>query len=138
MDGIVVALQGRLGGDPETRYLPNGSEVLQFSIAPNDSRAPEGQTEWVRVSIFTEKLADGVADKLQRGVEAYVEGRLQLNRWEAQDGAQRAGLRVNAWTVQSMGAIGRRGAPRARQDAYGDTPRMMPQSMALGGGGAAA
>src|SRR4051794_2346763 len=63
MDGIHVAFEGRLGGDPETRFLPNGSEVLQFSIVPTDSRAADGAPEWVRVSIFAEKLSEDVVEK---------------------------------------------------------------------------
>jgi single stranded DNA-binding protein len=120
MDGIVCAFTGRLGGAPDTRFLSNGSEVLQFSIVPNDSKAADGAAEWVRVSIFAEKLAEDAVTKLTKGCEAYIEGRLQLGRWQGQDGAQRAGLRVNAWTVQPMGQIGhRRAVPaerlRARQ-----------------------
>jgi single-strand DNA-binding protein len=130
MDGIVVALQGRLGGDPETRFLQNGSEVVQFSIAPHDSKAADGAAEWVRVSIFADKLDEHAVAKLSKGAEAYIEGRLQLGRWQGQDGAQRAGLRVNAWQVVPMGQIGRRGSAPART-ADPDRPRMMPQSMAI-------
>jgi single-strand DNA-binding protein len=108
MEGLHVAFTGRLGGDPETRFLQNGSEVLQFSIVANDSKAPEGAPEWIRVSIFAEKLPEDAAAKLNKGAEAYVEGRLQHGRWQGQDGTQRCGLRVNAWAVQPMGQIGRR------------------------------
>jgi single stranded DNA-binding protein len=113
MDGLHVAFTARLGSDPETRFLQNGSEVLHFSVVPNDSKAPEGAPEWIRVSIFTEKLTNDIAAKLSKGCEAYIEGRLQLGRWQGQDGTHRAGLRVNAWTVQPMGQIGRR-APAQR------------------------
>lgn len=124
VDGIVCCFTSRLGVDPETRFLANGAELVQFSVLPNDSKAADGAGEWVRVSIFREKLEDVVAAKLTKGVEAYVKGRIQLGRWQAQDGTQRAGLRVNAWLVQPMGQIGRAGralrafpsqsAPRAR------------------------
>lgn len=51
MDGIVVALQGRLGGDPKTRFLQNGSEVLQFSrmrAVRVAERTPTGGQGWRR------------------------------------------------------------------------------------------
>lgn len=99
-------------------------------MVPNDSKAPEGTPEWIRVSIFSEKLLEDTAAKLNKGAEAYIEGRLQLGRWQGQDGTQRAGLRVNAWTVTPMGQIGRRAAPVARTGDP-DRPRMMPQSMAI-------
>lgn len=130
MDGIIVALQGRLGGAPETRYLPNGAEVLHFAVAPNDSKNTNAPPEWVRVSTFTEKLADGVVEKLSKGTEVYIEGRLQIGRWEGQDGVQRAGLRVNAWQVVPMGQIGRRN-DRGRPRTAGFDSRPMPQSMAI-------
>jgi single-strand DNA-binding protein len=129
MDGLHVAFTGRLGGDPETRFLQNGSEVLQFSIVPNDSKTPEAAPEWIRVSIFTEKLTEDTAAKLSKGAEAYIEGRLQVGRWQGQDGTPRTGLRVNAWTVQPMGQIGRR-AP-GRRPAHSDGPAMMPQHAAI-------
>jgi single-strand DNA-binding protein len=132
MDGIIVALQGRLGSDAETRFLANGSEVLQFAIAPNDSKSVDGGAEWVRVSVFAEKLDEHAAAKLSKGSECYIEGRLQLGRWEGQDGTQRAGLRVNAWQVVPMGQIGRRN-PQSDPS----RPRMMPQRMAIPPRGAA-
>lgn len=132
IDGIVCCFTGRLGSDPESRFLANGSEVLQFSIVPHDSKAAEGAPEWIRVSIFVDKLAEDTAAKLSKGAEAYVEGRLQLGRWQGQDGTQRTGLRVNAWAVQPMGQIGRRSAPpRAPEQANGQSSPPMRQSAAI-------
>ena len=66
-----VILVGNLGRDPEVRTTSNGSKVVQLSIATSErwrDRATGEQrekTEWHRVVIFNERLAD-VADKLRR------------------------------------------------------------------------
>lgn len=51
-------------------------------------------------------LAEDTAAKLGKGAEAYVEGRLQLGRWQAQDGTQRSGLNVEPWKLEPIGQIG--------------------------------
>ena len=62
-----VILVGNLGRDPEVRTTSNGSKVVQLSIATSErwrDRATGEQrekTEWHRVVIFNERLAD-VAD----------------------------------------------------------------------------
>jgi single-strand DNA-binding protein len=107
MDGIIVALQGRIS-EPERRFLANGSELVQFSILPHDTKADPDRAEWVKVSAFLEKIGEDIADRLTKGTECYVEGRLRLGRWTAQDGAARSGLNVSAWQVTPLGQIGRR------------------------------
>ncbi len=53
-----VILIGNVGGDPETRYLPNGNAVTNLTLATSDSWRDKqtGQmqerTEWHRVSFF--------------------------------------------------------------------------------------
>jgi single-strand DNA-binding protein len=107
MDGLHVAFVGRIGQDPERRFTARGAEILQFSVLPADSRAAD-TPEWVKCSVFVDKLDEHAVDKLTKGAEVYVEGRLKLGRWTSQDGAPRSSLNVNAWTVQPMGQIGRR------------------------------
>jgi hypothetical protein len=55
MNGLTCAFTGRLGSDPEQRYLTTGKVLLTFSIAVDESytatedeAAPE--TTWVRVT----------------------------------------------------------------------------------------
>jgi single-strand DNA-binding protein len=99
MDGLQVAFTGRVGGDPERRFTSSGTEVLQFSVLPADSKVSESP-EWVKCLVFVEKPHELAADRLAKGSEVYVEGRLRLGRWTAQDGSPRSGLNCNAWTVQ--------------------------------------
>jgi single-stranded DNA-binding protein len=57
MDGIVSALQGRLGQDGELKYLDNGTPLLRLSVGVLDTKAAEkGEPlQWVRVALFGEK-----------------------------------------------------------------------------------
>ncbi len=110
MDGLVCALQGRLGQDAELRYTAQGKPMAQFSVAVEDARAPEGTpAQWVRIALFGERAED-LVEKLTKGCEVYSEGKLTLRTWEAADGVTRSGLSLLAWTVQPIGQIGRRGA----------------------------
>jgi len=87
-----VILIGNLGGDPETRYLPNGNAVTNLTLATSDSwKDKQGQkqerTEWHRVSFFG-KIAEIAGKYLRKGSKVYIEGRLQTREWE-KDGVKR-------------------------------------------------
>ena len=66
-----VILIGNVGGDPETRYMPNGNAVTNITLATTDSWKDKqtGQlqerTEWHRVVLF------GEPRKVPRGVEIH-------------------------------------------------------------------
>lgn len=112
MDGIKACFEGRVGQDAQLKYTRDGKPLVWVSIAVEDSRAPEGTpAQWVKVTLFGEQ-AEALAPKLARGQECYAEGRLTASEWEATDGTKRYGLNLLAWTLQPIGAIGRRSAGR--------------------------
>ena len=88
-----VILIGNLGGDPDTRYLPNGNAVTNLTLATSDSWKDKqsGQiqerTEWHRISLFG-KIAEIAGQYLVKGSKVYIEGRLQTREWE-KDGVKR-------------------------------------------------
>jgi single-strand DNA-binding protein len=87
-----VILVGNLGRDPEVRTTNNGSKVVQLSIATSERWRDRGsgeqreKTEWHRVVIFNERLADVAERYLQRGRQVYIEGQLQTRKWQDQEG----------------------------------------------------
>ena len=104
-----VMLIGRLGADPEMRYTANGQAVTTFNLAVNrnwTSRDGERRedTEWVTV-VCWEKLAETVSQYLQKGRQAFVEGRLQTRNWEGQDGVKRYKTEVVATTVPFLDRV---------------------------------
>lgn len=93
-----VELIGRLGGDPETRYLPNGNAVTNISIATSetwkdkDSGERQERTEWHRV-VFFGKVAEIAGEYLRKGSQCFVMGKLQTREWE-KDGVKRYSTEV--------------------------------------------
>ena len=90
-----VILVGNLGKDPEVRMTQEGTKIVTFSLATSEqwkdreSQERKERTEWHRVVIFNEKLAE-IADKyLRKGAKIYVEGQLQTRKWTDQTGQER-------------------------------------------------
>ncbi|MFU5504493.1 single-stranded DNA-binding protein [Pseudomonas aeruginosa] len=89
-----VILVGNVGGDPETRYMPNGNAVTNITLATSESwkdkqtGQQQERTEWHRV-VFFGKLAEIVGQHVKKGQQLYIEGSLRTRKWQAQDGQDR-------------------------------------------------
>lgn len=89
-----VILVGRVGQDPEIRYMPNGGAVANITVATsetwNDKATGEKKelTEWHRVVIFG-KLAEIAGEYLKKGSQVYFEGQLRTRKWTDQEGKDR-------------------------------------------------
>ncbi|SNB51905.1 single-strand binding protein [Arboricoccus pini] len=90
-----VILVGNLGRDPEIRYTQSNQKIVHLSIATSEnwkdrqSGERREKTEWHRVVIFNENLADIAERFLQKGRTVYVEGQLQTRKWQDQNGQDR-------------------------------------------------
>ncbi len=106
-----VILVGNLGGDPETRYMPSGSAVTNFTVATNESwkdkqtGEQKERTEWHRVVMF-DRLAEIAAEYLRKGSQVYIEGKLQTRKWQGQDGQDRYTTEIRANEMQMLGGRG--------------------------------
>lgn len=95
-----VILVGNLGRDPEIRSLQDGTKVANLSVATSESwRDRESgerreRTEWHRVVIFNDRLADVAEKYLRKGSKVYLEGQLQTRKWTGQDGQDRYSTEV--------------------------------------------
>lgn len=118
-----IIVVGHLGGDPEMRYLPDGTAVTNFSMATSrrwtdkQSGQPTEETTWFRVSVFG-RQAESVNQYLAKGRMALVEGRMRPDPatggprlWTGQDGATRASYEITAETVRFLGGREEGGAP---------------------------
>jgi single-strand DNA-binding protein len=88
-----VTLIGNLGGDPEIRHLENGTMVGRFSLATNENyKDKDGnwqtQTEWHNALVWRE-LADRAEKQLKKGMQVYVEGKIQYRKYQGTDGQER-------------------------------------------------
>ena len=84
---------GNLGRDPEVRQV-GGKKVVNLSLAVSERwKNAEGErqerTEWVKVVIWNEKIADVAERYLSKGSKVYVEGQLQTRKWTGNDGVEK-------------------------------------------------
>ncbi|WP_028308967.1 single-stranded DNA-binding protein [Desulfitibacter alkalitolerans] len=99
-----VILIGRLTRDPELRYTGSGVPVANFSLAvdrPYANQQGERETDFIRIVVWR-KLAEVCAKNLGKGRLVAVEGRLQVNSYEAQDGSKRQATDVVAENVRFL------------------------------------
>lgn len=113
-----VIIVGRLGADPDTRYLPSGAAVTNISVATSekwkDKQSGEQQerTEWHKVAMFN-KLAEIAGEYLKKGSQVYIEGSLQTRKWQGQDGQDRYTTEIKAHQMQMLDSRG--GDPGGQQ-----------------------
>ncbi len=94
-----VELLGRVGADPEMKYTANGTAVTQLRLATDRVRkGGESETDWHTVVVW-DKLADAVAQYVQKGQRIYVAGRLAQNSWTGDDGQRRYRTEIHAQDV---------------------------------------
>jgi len=90
-----VILVGNLGRDPEIRSTQDGMKVANLSLATSESWRDKTsgerreRTEWHRIAIFNERLAELAEKYLRKGSKIYVEGQLQTRKWTDQSGQER-------------------------------------------------
>lgn len=106
-----VILVGRLGNDPEVRYIPNGGAVANLQVATSESWRDKQtgemreQTEWHRVVLFG-KLAEVAGEYLRKGAQVYIEGQLRTRSWE-DNGITRYVTEILVKTTGTVQMLGR-------------------------------
>jgi single-strand DNA-binding protein len=90
-----VILVGNLGRDPEIRFTQSGQKLANMSVATSDqwrdkqSGERREKTEWHRVVVFDERLAEICEKYLKKGSKVYLEGSLQTRKWTGNDGIEK-------------------------------------------------
>jgi single-strand DNA-binding protein len=112
---------GRLGKEPEVRYMANGKAVASFSVAVGSSwKDASGEkreeTEWVSVTAF-DKLGEICGEYLKKGSQVYISGRLKTDKYE-KDGQTRYSTKVIADRMQMLG-----GKSEGGQESAAPAPR---------------
>ena len=100
-----VQLIGYLGKDPESHTTPSGKKLSQFSLAVtrrwktgNESKEA---TDWFTVEVWG-RLGEIAQQYLKKGSLAYVEGRLQTDRYEDKGGETKYFTKVVASSLQFL------------------------------------
>lgn len=87
-----VILVGNVGKDPEIRMMQDGSKLASFSVATSETWKDRNsgervdKTEWHRVVVFNERLADVAEKFIKKGSKVFLEGQLQTRKWTDQQG----------------------------------------------------
>ena len=102
-----VILVGRLGRDPETRYMPNGDAITNFSLATDEQwrdRNGERQTrtEWHNVSLYG-KLGEIANQYLRKGSQVFIEGKIQSRKYTDKDGIERMAYNIIGNEMKMLG-----------------------------------
>ena len=90
-----VILIGNLGRDPEVKFAQDGKKIVNISVATSESWKDKSsgerreKTEWHRVVIFNDRLADVAEKYLRKGSKVYLEGSLQTRKWTGNDGVEK-------------------------------------------------
>jgi single-strand DNA-binding protein len=116
-----VILIGYLGRDPDSRSVPGGEVVTNFSVACTESwkdknGQPQERTTWFNASTFG-RLAETCSDYLHKGSYVYLEGALSQRDYTDRDGTQRQSLDVRVREMRMLDKAGSRASVENAPDA---------------------
>lgn len=123
-----ITIVGRLGRDPEMRYMPDGTAVTSMNVATDrrwtdkNTGQPVQETTWFRVSVWG-RQAESTNQYLSKGSMVLVEGHLRPDPqtgsprvYTRQDGTMGSSFEVTAENVRFLSSRGETGGGAA----YGD------------------
>lgn len=90
-----IILLGNVGGDPQIRTTQDGKKIATFSLATSDkwkdkqSGEQRNKTEWHKIVVYNENLANIIEKYVSKGSKLYIEGSLQTRKWTGNDGAEK-------------------------------------------------
>ncbi len=109
---ISCTVTGNVGGQAETKYLADGTPIINFSIASNSREKVDGAWKevptWVRVSAFGKRY-EAVAKFLEKGKTVAVRGALAVREYDGKNG-KAFSVDMRADDVELLGGGGGKGA----------------------------
>ena len=82
-----ATIMGNVGRDPDIRFTQNGRKIAGLSVATTESWKDKAsgervqRTEWHRVVIMKEALANIVEQFVRKGSTVHITGKLQTRHW---------------------------------------------------------
>jgi len=121
-----VFLMGNLTKDPELRYTPQGTAVLNLRLAVNrrfrnKNQELKEETCFITAVVWN-KQAETCNQYLHKGSGIFVEGRLQSRSWEDNAGQKRSVIEVRAERVQFLGSPAAKGVVEPKEELPEDLP----------------
>ena len=104
-----VILIGRLGQNPELRYIPNTERaVANFTLATNEkyynptTNESDIRAEWHKIVVWG-KQAEFCEKYLSQGKQILVEGKLRTRNWQDKEGNKRFTTEIHAQNIVFLG-----------------------------------
>jgi single-strand DNA-binding protein len=102
-----VILLGNLTREPQVRFTPSQTAVVEFGVATNRKwKGQDGQEHqevcFVDCVMFG-KRAEVIGKFFHKGTPIFIDGRLTFESWQAQDGTKKSKLKV---TVENFEFVG--------------------------------
>jgi single-strand DNA-binding protein len=123
-----VTVVGYLGRDPEIRFTNDGNPVCGFSVASTERQRDKEYTTWFRVAVWG-RQAEVCYERLHRGDQVYVEGRLRHETYTKRGGENACSLTLQANNVEFIQVRARdeAEAQRAERGEESDPTRHSPR-----------
>jgi single-strand DNA-binding protein len=99
---------GRVGRDPEIRYMPNGDAAVNLAIATSEkwkdknTGAMTESTEWHRVSFFG-RQAEVCGEYVRKGDMIYIEGSIKTRKYNDKDGVEKTTTEIRGTSMTMLG-----------------------------------
>jgi len=121
-----VILVGNLTRDPQLSYLPSQTPVCEFGLAVSrrwkgTNGEPREETCFIDCRLYG-RQAETFNQYMAKGRPVLIEGRLQYDTWEGQDGTRRSKHRINVQGFQFLDSS-RGAAPQQQQQQPTAAPR---------------
>lgn len=108
---------GHAGSEPRVTTLNNGSMVASFSVAVDGTE--ENKPEWIQITLWN-KLAESVAQYIQKGTLIYAAGRVSFKEWTNQKtGELVKQMEISSTSFQVL-------ERRTQGEAFANQPRTAP------------
>ncbi len=89
-----VTLIGNIGRDPQFHTMKDGARIVHLSVATTEywkdkaTGERKDKTEWHRVCVMNERIADFIERFVRKGNRVFVEGQLQTRKWTDTEGKE--------------------------------------------------
>lgn len=98
-----IIITGNLGEDPKDFYTPDGVAISSFPVA---FKSGKDKTSWIRVSCYN-KLAEVALRCLHKGARVGVNGIIDQQKWNDNEGNPKSGYRLIANQIEFIKTDGR-------------------------------
>ncbi|MBI3139803.1 MAG: single-stranded DNA-binding protein [Sphingobacteriales bacterium] len=101
-----MEITGRLTADAKLSTVKSGRQVVNFSVAVNDSYKPKGSEVAVKVTTYfncSYWVNPGIATYLTKGTLVECFGRISVNAWTNAEGEPKASLNFHVNSIKLHG-----------------------------------